>query len=137
MKKVILFLILAGQPKLSTSLKRKIIAAIGVFFLVALIFVSATAYTVYKAGRYLVAKMPNQEQISIVTQSLSSKPQYVFGILNSVGCRDQIKSILQVNTWVSRPLTENTNKILAACFKTPDDKVKTSNTELRLLDIQT
>ena len=109
------------------AMKKKIIIGLGIFAAFIFIGLGMLTYLGVKTAGFLIAKIPPQEQVVSMTQSLSEKGKSLVGQVAPVNCWLTFQSYLNFNIWLTKPLSENTDNLIKACLSTSQLEQKSTN----------
>jgi membrane-anchored glycerophosphoryl diester phosphodiesterase (GDPDase) len=130
MKKVILMWLMSQQNGVDKSMKKKIIIGLGVFGIFVFVGLGIVTYLGVKTASFLIAKIPPQEQVVSMTQALSEKGTSLIGKVAPINCWLTFQSYLNLNIWLTKPLSENTDSLIKACLSAPSPEQKTINPKI-------
>lgn len=103
----------------------------GIFGAFIFIGLGLLTYLGIKTANFLIAKVPPQEQVMTMTQTISDKGKDLIVQVAPVNCWLTFQSYLNLNIWMTKPFSENTDNLIKACLSgpPPDQKSKIKNTE--------
>lgn len=128
---MILMWLMSQRHGMDRAMKKKIIIGLGFFAILIFVGLGILTYLSVKTASFLIAKVPPQEQVISMTQSISEKGKSLVAQVTPVNCWLTFQSYLNLNIWLTKPLSENTDNLIKACLSAPQPEQKSNknNTE--------
>lgn len=127
MKKMILMWLMSQRHGMDRNLKKKIIIGLGIFAAFIFIGLGMLTYLGVKTAGLLIAKVPPQEQVVTMTQTISEKGKSLVAQVTPVNCWLTFQSYLNLNVWLTQPFSENTDKLIKACLSSSQLEQKSTH----------
>lgn len=127
MKKKILMWLMSQRHGMDRAMKKKIIIGLGIFGAFIFIGLGLLTYLGIKTANFLIAKVPPQEQVMTMTQTISEKGKSLVAQVTPVNCWLTFQSYLNLNVWLTQPFSENTDSIIKACLSSSQLEQKSTN----------
>lgn len=127
---MILMWLMSQRHGMDRNLKKKIIIGLGVFAAFIFIGLGMLTYLGVKTAGLLIAKIPPQEQVVSMTQSISEKGKSLVAQVTPVNCWLTFQSYLNLNIWLTKPLSENTDNLIKACLSAPQPEQKSNKNNM-------
>jgi uncharacterized membrane protein len=116
MKYELMKLLTSGNYKLDRRLSNKIFIAIGVFCVLFVLAIGAIGYFGFKISGYVISNAPTTEDLEKITQQIDEQGNVLLTTNKVVSCLDVVQSLMGLDPWLERPVSENLADIYGSCF---------------------
>jgi hypothetical protein len=116
MKKQLFYWLAIRNIKFDRSMKKKLFIGASVLGLFLFVGVGIFAYIGFKTTSYLISQVPSQEKLEMITRSVSERAENTVQTVISSHCLIEMRSLLSIDTWLQKPIAENTRRISSACW---------------------